>query len=194
MGIFTPTEAAAVGALGSFLIMLARRKASRRNILDSLLAAGKITGMIFAIMLGAFILNYFLAIAQVPMTLANFVGGLSLPPLAILAGILIIYLFLGCIMDAMAMIVLTVPIFLPVVLELGFDPIWFGILVVRVVEIGLITPPIGLNVFVIAGVAKDVPMYDIFRGILPFLAADIVCIALLVAFPQISLFLPSAMM
>jgi C4-dicarboxylate transporter DctM subunit len=193
LGVFTPTEAAAVGAFGTFIVMFARRLASRQSIMGSFLSAGQTTGMIFVIMIGAMLLNYFLGITRLPMELATLVSGLQVPPLAVLTAILVIYLFLGCIMDSLAMILLTVPIFFPITQKLGLDPIWFGILMVRVVEIGLITPPIGLNVFVISGVARDVPLYDIFRGILPFLAADIVCVALLVAFPQIALFLPNTM-
>ena len=194
VGIFTPTESAAVGALGAFFIMVVRGLANRQTVMDSLFSAGRTTGMIFAILIGAMLLNFFLGITKVPMALATFVGGLKVPPLAIIFAILFIYLLLGCIMDSLPMILLTVPIFFPLVLEMGFDPIWFGILMVRVVEIGLITPPIGLNVFVISGVAQDVPLYDIFRGIVPFLGADIVCISLLVIFPQISLFLPNTML
>ncbi len=194
VGVFTPTEAAAVGALGSFFIMLVRRLANRRSVKDSLLNAGRTTGMIFTIVIGAMLLNFFLGITKLPMALATFVRGLQMSPLAIIVAMLVIYLFLGCIMDSLAMVLLTVPIFFPLILEMGFDPIWFGILIVRVVEIGLITPPVGLNVFIIRGVAKDVPLYDIFRGIVPFLAADVVCVALLVAFPQIALFLPHTML
>jgi len=194
VGVFTPTESAAVGVLGSFFIMLVRRLANRRSVMDSLFSAGRTTGMIFAILIGAMLLNFFLGITKVPIALATFVGGLQVPPLVIIITILFIYLLLGCIMDSLPMILLTVPIFFPLILKMGFDPIWFGILIVRVVEVGLITPPIGLNVFVIKGVAEDVPLYDIFRGVLPFLAADIVCIALLVIFPQISLFLPNTML
>ena len=194
VGIFTPTESAAVGALGAFFIMVVRGLANRQTVMESLFSAGRTTGMIFAILIGAMLLNFFLGITKVPMALATFVGGLKVPPLAIIFAILFIYLLLGCIMDSLPMILLTVPIFFPLILEMGFDPIWFGILMVRVVEIGLITPPIGLNVFVISGVAQDVPLYDIFRGIVPFLGADIVCISLLVLFPQISLFLPNTML
>ena len=193
IGVFTPTEAAGVGAFGSFAVMFARRLASRKSIMDSLLNAGRTTGMIFAIVIGAMLLNYFLGITKLPMELATFISELQVPPFVVLIAIMVIYLLLGCIMDSLAMILLTVPIFFPIAQKLGFDAIWFGILMVRVVEIGLITPPIGLNVFVIGGVARDVPLYDIFRGILPFLAADIVCVSLLIAFPQIALFLPNTM-
>jgi C4-dicarboxylate transporter DctM subunit len=139
------------------------------------------------------LLNYFLGVTKMPMALANFLSELQVSRLVVLVGIIIIYLFLGCIMDSLAMILLTVPIFFPVVIKLGFDPIWFGVIIVMVVEIGLITPPIGMNVFVIGGVARDVPLYDIFRGILPFLVADILEVTLLIAFPQIALYLPNTM-
>jgi C4-dicarboxylate transporter DctM subunit len=193
LGVFTPTEAAAVGAFATFILMFVRRLASRQSIMDSLLSAGRTTGMIFAIMIGAMLLNYFLGITRLPMELATFISELQVPPLVVLLAILAIYLFLGCIMDSLAMILLTVPIFFPIIQKLGIDPIWFGILITRCVEIGLITPPIGLNVFVIAGVARDVPLYDIFRGILPFLAADILEVTLLITFPQIALYLPNTM-
>ncbi|GAI12366.1 unnamed protein product, partial [marine sediment metagenome] len=130
---------------------------------------------------------------RIPYELAGFAAGLPLSNHLILVFILISYLILGCIMDAIAMIVLTVPIFYPVILELGFDPVWFGVIMVIVMEMALITPPVGMNVFAIAGVSKDVPLYTIFRGILPFLIAMVVCIALIVAFPEIATFLPSTM-
>lgn len=193
VGVFTPTEAAAIGALGSFVVLFGRGRASRQSVRESLLSAGRTTGMIFMILIGAMALNFFLGITRMPMALADFVGGLSVPPIFVIVTILFIYLLLGCIMDPMAMILLTVPIFFPLIMKLGFDPIWFGILVVRAVEMGLITPPIGMNVFVIKGVARDVSLYDVFMGIIPFLAADIVCVTLLIVFPQISLFLPNSM-
>jgi len=193
VGVFTPTEAAAIGALGSFIVLFGRGRGSRQNIRESIFGAGRTTGMIFMILIGAMALNFFLGITQMPMALADFIGGLSVPPIFVIVAILFIYLLLGCIMDPMAMILLTVPIFFPLVMKMGFDPIWFGILVVRAVEMGLITPPIGINVFVIKGVAHDVSLYDVFVGIIPFLAADIVCVTLLIVFPQISLFLPNSM-
>ncbi|NWF91614.1 MAG: TRAP transporter large permease [Syntrophaceae bacterium] len=192
-GIFTPTEASAVGVLGAYLIMLWRRQFTRQNFIASLLSSGRTTGMIFSILIGAMIMNYWLGISELPMRAAELVGNLPLPPLAILGSILLIYIFLGCIMDSMPMILLTTPIFYPIIVKMGFDPIWFGVLVVRVVEIGLITPPIGLNVFIIRGIAQDIPTFEIFKGVMPFFLSDIVCVILLVAFPQISLFLPSLM-
>jgi C4-dicarboxylate transporter DctM subunit len=192
-GFFTPTEASAVGVLGASLIMLGRRQFTRENFVGSLLSSGRTTGMIFSILIGAMIMNYWLGISELPLKLAEFVAHLPIPSLGILGSILFIYIVLGCLMDSMPMILLTTPIFYPIIVKMGFDPIWFGVLVVRVVEIGLITPPIGLNVFIIRGIAKDISTFEIFRGVMPFFAADIVCVILLVAFPQISLFLPSLM-
>jgi tripartite ATP-independent transporter DctM subunit len=191
-GIFSPTEAAGVGACGACIFALGRRRLSWSNFWDSLVGSVKNTSMIFVILLGAMILGYFLATTRLPFELAEIIGGLPLNRYVILILILIIYILLGCVMDSLAMIILTIPIFYPLIETLGFDPIWFGIIVVRAAEIGLITPPVGMNVFVINGIT-DVPMYTIFRGIIPFLIADICHVALLVAVPQIATFLPSLM-
>jgi tripartite ATP-independent transporter DctM subunit len=198
VGIFTPTEAAGVGAFGALLFalgmnLLGKRPFTWRNFVDSLLDTGKTTAMVFVILIGANILGYFLAITRLPFALSDFVAGLAVNRYLILALIILVYLFLGAIMSSMAMIVLTVPILFPVITALGFDPIWFGIIIVRVVEIGQITPPVGINVFIMQGIAKDIPMYDIFRGIVPFLMADILHVALLIAVPGIALFLPGLM-
>jgi C4-dicarboxylate transporter DctM subunit len=150
--------------------------------------------MILIIVLGAMILGYFLAISRVTFVIADTIGGLELNRYIILISILVFLLFLGTVLDAPAMILLVTPIFYPIVTKLGFDPIWFGVIMIRMCEIALITPPVGLNVFVIKGVAKDVSMYTVFRGIIPFLIADICEVALLVAVPQLSLFLPNMMM
>jgi len=151
------------------------------------------TAMIFVIVIGAMIFGYFLAISRLPYELARFVGELPVSSHVILIGILIVYLFLGCIMDTLAMVILTVPIFYPVIVKLGFDPIWFGVIMVLVSEMGVITPPVGLNVYVIHGVAKDVPLFTIFKGIAPFLLMMIICIIFVIIFPQIALFLPNLM-
>ena len=192
-GIFTPTEAASVGAFGAFLLAVIRRRLSRQNFVAAITESVVITGMAFAILIGAWLFGYFLSITRIPMELAALVAGLPVPNLVIMGAILLILLVLGCFMDSMSVVILTMPIFFPVVIALGFDPIWFGIMVVLLVEMGLITPPVGPNVFIIAGVAKDIPMYTIFRGIVPFLMADIVCAVILVAFPAIALFLPMTM-
>jgi len=190
-GVFTPTEAGGVGAFGALLIAVASRRLSRQGFVASLVGAGKTSTMTFAILIGAMIFGYFLTVSRIPFLLAEFISGLAISRHVILAIVLVMYLFLGCVMDALAMIILTIPIFFPLIMSMGFDPIWFGIIMVRVVEMGIITPPVGINVFVIHGVAKDVPLYTIFRGIVPFLMADICHVALLVAFPQIALFLPT---
>ena len=152
--------------------------------------------MIFLILLGADVLNAFLALSQMPQALAQWVLGSGLSPAAVLIGIILVYLLLGCVMDSLSMILLTIPIFLPIVMGLdywGLNPtdkaIWFGILALMVVEIGLITPPVGMNVFIINSLAKDIPMRETFRGVLPFLASDLVRIALLALFPALSLWL-----
>ena len=192
-GVFTPTEAGGVGAFGAFVFALGRGKLGWNGFKDSLFETLRNTAMILIIVLGAMILGYFLAISRVPFVIADSIVELELNRYIVLTFILLFLLFLGTVIDAPAMIVLITPIFYPVATKLGFDPIWFGIIVVRMCEMALITPPVGLNVFVIKGVAEDVPMYTIFRGIIPFLIADVCHIALLIAVPQLSLFLPSMM-
>lgn len=193
LGVFTPTEAAGVGASLAFLLVLIKRRLTKEVIIESFKSTANTTGMIFLLIIGAMIFSYFMALCKLPMGLADFIANLPLPRYAILVVILFIYLLLGCIMDTLAMLLLTLPIIFPTILALGFDPIWFGVIMVLMVEMALITPPIGMNVFIISGIAPDVPLSDIFRGILPFLLALIVCLIILVAFPQISLFLPSTM-
>ncbi|MFC1535116.1 TRAP transporter large permease [Thermodesulfobacteriota bacterium] len=193
IGWFTPTEAGAVGAFGALISALIRRRLTWEQFKKALSETMKITGMIYGVLIGAFIFNYFMAVTMIPFWIADVVSSLPLPPLGIMVFIIIIYIFLGCVMDALAMVLLTIPIFFPLAMSLGFDPIWFGIIIVRVVEIGMITPPIGINVYVISGVAKDVPMQTIFKGIIPFLIADFFHVILLLFVPQISLFLPNLM-
>jgi tripartite ATP-independent transporter DctM subunit len=192
-GIFTPTEAGGAGAFGAFIFAL-RRKLGWQAFKGSLLETLRNTAMILIIVLGAMIMGYFLAISRVTFVIADTIGGLEVNRYIILTSTLVFLLFLGTVLDAPAMILLVTPIFYPIVTKLGFDPIWFGVIMIRMCEIALITPPVGLNVFVITGVAKDVPMYTVFRGIVPFLIADICEVALLVAVPQLSLFLPNMMM
>ncbi|MFC1863606.1 TRAP transporter large permease [Thermodesulfobacteriota bacterium] len=192
-GVFTPTEAAGVGAFGAFIFALLRGKLNRQALKDSLFETLRNTAMILIIVLGALILGYFLAVSRLPFILADTIVGLEMNRYIILIFILAFLLFLGTVIDAPAMILLITPIFYPVAVTLGFDPIWFGIIVVRMCEMALITPPVGLNVFVIKGVAPDVPMYTIFKGIIPFLIADVCHVTLLIVFPQLSLFLPGFM-
>lgn len=190
LGVFSPSEAGGVGAFGAFLFALGRRRLGWRNFAASLVETGKTTAMIFLLLIGAALFGYFLAVTRLPFELADTIAALEVNRYVILMAIIVTYLFLGCIIVDLPMILLTVPIFLPVILALGFDPIWFGILIVRVCEMGQITPPVGMNIYVIKGVAKDVPIGTIFRGILPFFVADLFHVALLVAVPQLSLFLP----
>jgi len=193
MGIFSPSEAAGIGAGGALGLALLRRRLSRQGFTASLLETVRATSMIFTILIGAMLLGYFMAVTRLPFELAGVVGGLEVNRYIILGAILAVYIFLGCMMIPMAMIILTIPIVFPLVIDQGFDPIWFGIITVRIFEIAQITPPVGMNVFVISGVAKDVPMGTIYRGIIPFLIADIFHLTLLVAFPQLALFLPNLM-
>ena len=191
-GVFTPTEAAGVGAFGAFFFAIVRKKLSWEVFNKSLVNTLRTTGMLFLIMMGAMIFGYFLSVSQLPFDLATLVGELSLNRYIVLLVILLTTLVLGCIMDSMAIVLLTIPVFYPLITDLGFNPIWFGILVVRVTEMGLITPPVGMNVFIIKGIT-DVPIGTIFKGIIPFLIADIVQVAVLIMFPQIVLFIPDLM-
>ncbi|MBN1631993.1 MAG: TRAP transporter large permease [Thermoleophilia bacterium] len=193
-GLFTPIEAAGVGAFGAFAIALLRRKLTWVGFKNSLTDSVQTSAMIFIIMLGANIFGYFLAVTRLPQALSDSLLGMDVSRYWILLIIMIIYVVLGMFMDSMAMILVTLPIFYPVIQELGFHPIWFGIIVVRVAEIGLITPPVGMNLYVIQGIADKVPMGTVFRGATPFVMADLVHVAVLVAFPVIATFLPDFMM
>ncbi len=192
-GVFTPTEGAAVGVVAMLALSLARRSLSLADFKTSLLQTAETTAFIFLILLGAEVFNAFLAFTQLPTDAATAIAGLGLPPYAILAVLLAVYIVLGAVMDELAMILLTLPVFFPVVsaLDFGLAPdetaIWFGILVLIVVGIGLTAPPIGLNVFVISAIAREVPIGKTYRGVLPFIAADILRLALCVAFPGVSL-------
>ncbi|MBU0767724.1 MAG: TRAP transporter large permease [Proteobacteria bacterium] len=192
-GLFTPTEAAATGAFMTFLIAIIRRQLYWKGFIQSLADTTKISCMIMVIVTGAVIFGHFMAITRIPYTLADYVSSLPLPPHAIIGVIILVYLIGGCFMDALAMIMLTIPIFFPVVQTLGFDPIWFGVVIVLITEMGVITPPVGINVYVVYGVARDVPLEDIFKGVFPMLISLLVCNLLLILFPQIALWLPSLM-
>ena len=192
-GFFTPTEAGGVGASGAFILGLIRRKLNRRNIREALLQATRTAAAVFTVLIGALLFGYFLTITQSPQKLTEFLTGLGVGRYGVLAMIMVMYLVLGCLMDAMAMIILTVPIIYPVIIKLGFDPIWFGIIIVITVELGLIHPPVGMNVFVIKSVVKDVSFTTIFKGVLPFVATDILRLIILIAFPIIALWLPGRM-
>ena len=195
-GAFTPTEGAGIGAVGMFLIAVFYGGMRWQGFTDTLLETAQTSAMIFVILLGAGVLNAFLGFSQLPMWTADLFQNSGLPPYAVILGMIVLYLFLGCVMDSLAMILITIPIFWPIVavLDFGLQPddvkLWFGIITLMVVEIGLITPPVGLNVFVINSLAKDVPMIDTFRGVIPFLLSDMVRLTLIVAFPAMSLLLP----
>ena len=192
-GIFTPTEAAAAGAFLTLLLAICRRQLTWDGFVKSLSDTTKISCMVMVIVTGAVVFGHFMAVTRVPYDLAKWVSELPLPSYAVMGVIILVYLFGGCFMDALAMIMLTIPIFFPVAQALGFDPIWFGVVIVLITEMGVITPPVGVNVYVVYGVAKDVPLEVIFRGVFPMLIALLICNLILLFFPQIALYLPSLM-
>jgi tripartite ATP-independent transporter DctM subunit len=191
-GWFTPTEAGAVGSAGVLAVALVERRLSWENFKKSLYDTTRTSAMIMFMVAGAVMFGRFMAVSRVPFELANWAGALPLPAYAVMAIIIFIYLILGCLIDALALVLLTIPIFYPVaVTTLGYDPIWFGVIIVMVVAMGVITPPVGMNVYIIKGIVPDVPLEVIFKGIWPFLIAVLVCIAILMVFPQIATILPS---
>ncbi len=198
IGLFTPTEAAAIGAFGMLIIAIARRQITWKGFVKSLMETLRTSCMVLMLIAGAVIFGKFLAVTRIPFEIAGWVSGLEMSPVLVMAVIIGIYFIGGCFMDALAFVTLTVPIFFPVVMELGFDPIWFGIIIVMVTEMGVITPPVGINVYVVYGVAKNVlkeeiPLEKIFKGIFPFLLAVILGVIILIMFPSIILFLPNLM-
>ncbi len=198
IGHFTPTEAAAIGAFGVLLIALVRRQITWEGFVKSLMETLRTSCMVLMLIAGAVIFGKFLAVTRIPFEIAGWVAGLEMSPVLVMGVVIMIYFIGGCFMDALAFVTLTVPIFFPVVMELGFDPIWFGIIIVMVTEMGVITPPVGINVYVVYGVAKNVlkeeiPLEKIFKGIFPFLIAVIVGVLILIMFPSIILFLPNLM-
>ncbi|MFW5880940.1 MAG: TRAP transporter large permease [Roseicyclus sp.] len=190
-GVFTPTEAGGVGATGALLFALWRRALSARVFLDAVVETVTTTASLFLVLIGALVFSNFVNLLGLPQALSDLILSLGLSPLSVIFLILLIYLVLGMFMESLSMILLTIPIFFPIVTELGFDPIWFGIFAVMVTELSLVTPPVGLNLFVIKSVVSDLPMGKIYRGIIPFVLADLLRILLLVAFPAIALFLPA---
>jgi C4-dicarboxylate transporter, DctM subunit len=194
-GVFTPTEAAAVGCVAMLAVGLAQRRLGIPEIKESLIQTAETSAMIFIILLGAEVFDAFLALSRLPAEAAQMIASLGLQPFVIMALLMLFYILLGAVMDELAMLLLTLPVFFPVVqgLDFGMPPdeaaIWFGILVLIVVGIGLTAPPIGLNVFVVSAIAKDVPITQTYRGVLPFIAADIVRLGLVVAFPGLALWL-----
>ena len=189
-GFFTPTEAAGIGASGTIVIALAGRRLSWQGFVRALYDTTRISCMIFVVVAGATVFGHFLAVTQIPANIGAFVADLQFHPMIIMGFIIVIYLFLGCLMDSLAMIMLTIPIIYPVVLAMGYDPIWFGVVIVVIAEMGVITPPVGINAYVVAGVAQDVPMHLIFRGALHMLYAMLALAVLLLVFPKLATFLP----
>ncbi|WP_291320802.1 TRAP transporter large permease [Desulfonatronospira sp.] len=190
LGYFTPTEAGGVGVAAPLAVAIIRRQLDWTGFKNSLRDSIRISAMIMFLVAAATVFGRFLAVTNIPTTMAVWAGDLPIHPVAVLAIILLIYLLLGCFIDALALILLTIPIFYPVAVHLGFDPIWFGVIIVLVVGMGVITPPVGANVYVVAGIVKDTPVVTIFRGVWPYLLSIILCIAILTLFPQLALFLP----
>lgn len=193
LGFFTPTEAGAIGAGGSIILGLVSRRLVWKGIIQAVMESTRISCMVMVIVAGATMFGHFLAITRIPYALATWVSELPLPPGAIMAFIMFLYLLGGCFIDALALILLTIPIFFPVVMNMGYDPIWFGVVIVLITQMGVITPPVGVNVYVVSGVAREVPLQTIFKGALPFLLALILMALILIPFPQIALFLPGLM-
>ncbi len=189
-GWFSPVQAGAVGAAGALLIGLVRRNLTWKALKDAIIETVKVTCEIMIIVTGAVVLGHFIAVTTIPNMLSGWISGLGLPDVAVMAMIILMYLIGGLFMDSLAMITLTIPIIYPLVLALGFDPIWFGVIIVLVTEMGVITPPVGINVYVIKGITRGISLETIFKGVFPFLIAIIICVALLLAFPKIATFLP----
>lgn len=192
-GLFTPTEAGGVGAMGTLVIALVQRNITLKGVKEALFETTRITAMILVIVAGATVFGHFLALTRLPFDIAQMVGNLAMPPYIIMGLIILVYLIGGCFIDALALIMLTVPIFYPVVTAMGFDPVWFGVIIVLVTQMGVITPPVGLNVYVVQSVATEVPLETIFKGAMPLLLAIVLITVILIFVPQLALFLPSFM-
>ncbi len=190
IGYFTPTEAAAIGAAGSVIIAAARKQLTMKMIVQSMKETTRTSCMVMIIVTGAVIFGHFLAVTRIPFTLATSMAALPLPGWMIISIIIFFYLIAGAFVDALALVLLTIPIFYPVVMQLGYDPIWFGVIIVVVTQMGVISPPVGVNVYVVSGIERDVPLQNIFRGAMPFLAALIVAAIVFILFPSICTFLP----
>jgi len=192
-GFFSPTEAAAIGAFGAFLLATITGQMSLAKFWKCVRQSVQTTAMLFFIMIGAFLFSYFVVQTQLPVTLVALVREAGLSPLNVMIVLIVIYIVLGCFLDAIGMILVTVPIFFPLVVENGFDPVWFGVMLVTLMEIGLIHPPVGMNLFVIRAQIPDIPLSAIYLGVIPFLLAQAVLIVLLLAFPHLALWLPAAL-
>ena len=197
-GWFTPTEAAAVGAFGVLVVSMVRKQMTWKGFVDALYETLRTSCMVMMLVAGAVVFGKFLAVTRIPFNVASWIGGFDLPPLLILGMVVLVYFIGGCFMDSLALVMLTVPVFYPLIIDLGYDPIWFGIIIVMVTEMGVITPPVGINVYVVYGVARGLPgggmpLESIFKGITPFMVAVLIGIVILALFPEIILFLPNLM-
>ena len=192
-GFFTPTEAGGIGAFGAFLLAVVTRRLSWADFKASLNETTRLTAMMFFILIGAEIFSKFLALSRIPVSITQYVSELNVSPMLIMFFILVVYFVLGMFLEGLAIFVLTLPVVYPLIIELGFNGVWFGVVMVLVMNIGLVTPPLGLSVYIISGVAKEIPIEKIFRGVLPMLFAMILCLALIVLFPQLVTFLPDFM-
>jgi tripartite ATP-independent transporter DctM subunit len=192
-GVFTATEGAGVGAAGAFLFALVRRTLTPKVLLDILIESARTTAMLFTILIGAMVFSNFINFTSMPTDLRDWVVGISPSPIMVIVLMMVIYVALGMVMEELSMVLLTIPVFFPIVTGLGFDPVWFGILIITVVEIGMISPPVGLNLFVVNTLLKDVRLNTIFKGVWPFVIADILRLCILIAIPGLSLWLPQMM-
>ena len=193
LGFFTATESAAVGVFLVLIFIFARGQLKLNLLKEALWTTIKTVGSLYLIVIGASIFNYLITVTQLPFAVVDFINYLELTPLGIILVICVIYLVLGTVMDSLAMLFLTIPVFYPVIVDAGIDPVWFGIFAVIVVEFGLISPPVGMNLFVIKGVMQNTPLQTIWFGTVPFLITDVIRLALIIAFPAICLYLPSLM-
>ncbi|OGO23404.1 MAG: hypothetical protein A2144_06745 [Chloroflexi bacterium RBG_16_50_9] len=192
-GIFSATEAGAIGAFGALIIALIQRQLTGRKFADCLLESAQVTGMILALVIGAFIFKQFLAVSRIPFIFSEYIADMGINKYIILSLLVVVYIMLGAVFDIYAIILMTVPIIFPIMSALGFDPVWFGVIMVRMMEVGDITPPFGFNLFALSGTLKDVKIDDLYRGIIPFFITDIAHIVLLIAVPALSTFLPQMM-
>ncbi|MFS0823141.1 TRAP transporter large permease [Bacillus sp. 1P02SD] len=192
-GLFTPTEAGGIGAFAAFIMALCLKRINKEVMKDSLAETLKTTSMVFLIVVGSMIFGYFLGITRIPFMLSEVLTSLPVPPIVIIIGIVLMYLLLGMFIDMISAMFLTLPIIFPAVLSLGYDPIWFGILIVFLTEVALVTPPLGLSLFVIKGAIPNSELRDVIKGSIPFIVVDLIILIILIAFPQITLFLPGQM-
>lgn len=190
LGLFSPTEAAAIGAFGAIVIAVVTRSIDLEGMISAFVETVTTTAMLFFIILGATLFGRFIVLTQIPAALTGWVEGMALSPVLVIVVMVAFYFLLGCFLESISMMLITVPVFLPLAIAMGFDPVWFGVLVVIVVEVGLMTPPVGMNIFVVRAQMPEIPLQALYAGILPFLLANLALIALLLAIPEIALWLP----